>query len=322
MVRLGAALGAGVLFVAGLSTPAQARSIDPAYPGDFPDPYVLRTGVPGATAYYAFSTGNGGRKLQTISSPDKRTWTAPIDALAALPLWADSPGRTWAPAVVRRGDWYRMYYTVRHRGTGRQCISVASVTSLDMPFVDSSTGPLVCQFRRGGSIDPSPFVAPTGRFYLFWKSEDNVNGRPTNLWGQRLGTRGLTRVGAGPTRLLRARQEWQSGLIEGPSMFHRRGRYYLFYGGNRYMSRDAAIGYAICTRPLGGCVNQSTTRAWLRSTRRVAAPGSPEMFTEALGRPMIAYHGWTNGILGYKRGGVRALWIDQVSFSGGQPSLR
>ena len=42
------------------------------------------------------------------------------------------------------------------------------------PFIDRSSEPLIFQHRRGGSIDPSPFVDDDGRAYLLWKSDDNA----------------------------------------------------------------------------------------------------------------------------------------------------
>ena len=49
-------------------------------------------------------------------------------------------------------------------------------------------------------------------------------------------------------------------------------------------------------------------------------PAGPDLLAEG-SRVRIAYHGWTGGV-GYSRGAVRSLWIDRVSFSGGQPTLR
>ncbi len=60
--------------------------------------------------------------------------------------------------MLQRGPLFVMYYTVRHRASGRQCVSVAVSVLPQGPFVDASLAPLVCQFERGGSIDPSPFV--------------------------------------------------------------------------------------------------------------------------------------------------------------------
>lgn len=181
---------ASVLFVTlGVATPAGAVSAAPAYPGDFPDPSVVVVG----TTYWSYSTGSAGRNLQVISSPDLKTWTAPVDPLPVLPGWA-RVGFTWAPGVMRLGGSFLMYYTVRDAASGRQCVSVASSDGPGGPFTDASPAPLVCQLTNGGSIDPSPFVDATGS-YLLWKSDDNATGQRTHLWAQRLSATGRSLVG-------------------------------------------------------------------------------------------------------------------------------
>ncbi len=55
-----------------------------------------------------------------------------------------------------------MYYTVREAASQQQCISRAVAAAPAGPFLDDSSGPLVCQRDLGGSIDPSPFVDDDG----------------------------------------------------------------------------------------------------------------------------------------------------------------
>jgi beta-xylosidase len=300
-----------VLAVLLAAAPAGAVSTEPAYPGDFPDPFVLVSGG----GYWAYSTGSAGRNLQAMSSSDLRTWTAPVDPLPVLPSWA-RPGWTWAPGVLPIGGVFRMYYTVRDGASGRQCISVATAASPAGPFTDASTGPLVCQLTNGGSIDPSPFVGPSG-VYLHWKSDDNALGRPTYLWAQQLSTDGLSLVG---TRALLLRQDrsWQAPVIEGPSMYASGGLHYLFYGAGDWSSANASIGYAWCTSPLGPCANMSASGPWMASHGQAIGPSGPALFRDAVGSPRIAYHAW-NGTPGYQNGSVRSLWVDALRFSWGRP---
>jgi hypothetical protein len=128
-----------------------------AYGGDFPDPHVLVVG----DVYYAYSTNVAGVNVPVMSSTDLVSWKATSQALPPLPGWA-SPGRTWAPAVLARGGFYVLYYTVAQTSTGRQCISVATAASPAGPFRDTSSAPLVCQLDRGRSIGPYVFTDPGG----------------------------------------------------------------------------------------------------------------------------------------------------------------
>src|SRR5438445_4969000 len=149
------------------------------YAGDFPDPFVLV-----ASRHYAYGTQTGSINVQVMVSDDLTTWDHLGDALPGLPAWAE-PGHTWSPAVLRRPDGYILYFAVRHAASGHQCLSRATASGPEGPFVDTSGAPFVFQDDRGGSIDPSPFVDADGTAYLLWKSDDNSIGRPTSLWGAR-----------------------------------------------------------------------------------------------------------------------------------------
>ncbi|MGH9164604.1 MAG: glycoside hydrolase family 43 protein [Acidimicrobiales bacterium] len=306
-----AVLAAAVL---GATEAVQAEaSAAPIYAGDFADPFVAMAGL----RYYAYATQTGAMNIQVMTSGNMVDWSSPVEALPALPAWARR-GRTWAPSVLRRGERWVLYYTVRHRDSGRQCISAAVANLPDGPFVDTSIEPLICQTERGGSIDPSPFVDADGTAYLYWKSDDNALGRPTSLWGRRLEPDGLA-VG-GPVLELRQDLGWEWPLIEGPSMVAADGRYYLFYGANWWESAGAGIGYALCETALGPCTKMATDAAWLGSSAVAAGPAGPQVFRDASGTLFLAYHAWEPGRVGYAGGGARALWIDRIVLDQGRPT--
>ena len=291
-----------------------ALSQSAAYPGDFPDPYVLPVGG----TYWAYSTGSGRRNLQVMSSANLAAWSPVSDPLPSLPAWAQR-GNTWAPAVISLGGRYVMYYTVRDAAYGRQCISTAVSATPGGPFSDASTGPLVCQLGHGGSIDSNPFVTSTGALYLLWKSDDNAIGQPTELWSQPLAAGGLA-VGGRPSLLLTESRAWQSPAIEGPTMVASQGVDYLFYGAGNWNSAGAAIGYATCRSPAGPCTNASVLGPWVGTHGAAVGPSGPATFTTTAGGLEMAYHAWTGGV-GYQNGGVRSLWIDTLSFRQGRPVL-
>jgi beta-xylosidase len=261
-----------------------------------------------------------------ISSTDLQHWSKPDDPLCptgtptpcTFANWA-TKGFTWAPAVAKVGDNFLMYYTLRQTSSGRQCVSVAVSTSPGGQFVDHSSGPLVCQLDHWGSIDASPFAAG-GALYLLWKSDDNAVGAQTHLWGQQLTETGLALVGTTPTRLLDQTRSWQAPAIEGPSMIANGGSYVLFYGAGPWDRSQASIGWARCTSPLGPCTNQSVFGPWLASQPGAQGPSGPAIFTDSAGATRFAFHAWTGGV-GYPAGGVRSLFIDQLTFSNGRPVL-
>jgi hypothetical protein len=290
-----------------------------AYGGDFPDPHVLVVG----DVYYAYSTNVAGVNVPVMSSTDLVSWKATSEALPPLPGWA-SPGRTWAPAVLARGGVYVLYYTVAQTSTGRQCISVATAASPAGPFRDTSSAPLVCQLDRGGSIDPYVFTDSGGSSYLLWKSDDNALGRRTSLWGRALAAGGVGFASfSSPVRLLSQTAAWQAPAIEGPAMIRSGSTYFLFYGANNWDSSSSAIGYATCSRPLGPCVDRSTTGPWLASGPSGPGPVGPQgptVFSDTAGRLRLGFAAW-KGAIGYASGGVRALWTAPLSFVNGKPAL-
>ena len=288
----------------------------PAYPGDFPDPFILRVG----STYYAYATQTGDVNVQVIRSPDLMTWQHLGDALPVLPAWAGS-GRTWAPVVLPRADAYVLYYAVREPRSDRQCISVAVADQPEGPFRDVSAEPFIFQLERGGSIDPSPFVDIDGTAYLLWKSDDNALDQPASIWIQRLTDDGLALTGA-PRELLRHDRDWERPLIEAPAMVRSEGHYYLFYSANWWESANYAIGYATSQSPLGPFQKVTGSGPWMATGDQAAGPGGQEFFTDTDGALWMACHAWTPGAVGYAAGGARSLRVTGIGFEGGRPRIQ
>jgi beta-xylosidase len=290
---------------------APRTSLHVAVAQRFPDPAVLAVG----NQYYAYATRNGRQNIPVMLSTDLARWTLSIDALPQLPAWA--AGRTWAPAVVQRGDRYVLWYTARDRASARQCISVATADGPLGPFSDSTAAPAICQLELGGSIDPEVFVDDGGDAYLLWKSEDNALGQRTTLWAAPLSADG-TAIGA-HTRLISGGPGWHSNLVEGPAMVAHGGTYYLFYGANRWNTAAAAIGYAVCESPLGPCADATSDTPWLANTETAFGPSGPNIFKDSNGALRFAYHAWEHCIGGFPCN--RALYFGTLSFTDGRPQL-
>jgi beta-xylosidase len=291
-------------------------SSTPVFDGDFPDPFVLPIG----DRSFVYGTQTGDLNVQVMESADLERWEHRGEALPELPAWAER-GRTWSPAVLRRDQGSMLYYAVRHRGAGRQAISVADAADPAGPFVDRSPEPLIFQEDRGGSIDPSPFVDADGTAYLLWKSDDNAIGRVPSLWGAPLQPDGLALAGE-PVELLTYDAAWEAPLVEAPSLARAgEGRYLLFYSGGRWESDGYAIGYATGPGPLGPFRKETQDGPWLASQPGMAGPGGAEVFTAADGTGRIAFHAWTAPRIGYDAGGRRSLWIEPLAFDDGHPAL-
>jgi hypothetical protein len=312
----GAALD-GLRMVSGVCSRADA-ALTPdepgvaAFPYDFADPFVLGT----PSGWYGYSTNGGGGHVQLIRSTDLRRWEWLGEALPSLPAWA-SRNRTWAPAVLPRGGGYVLYYTVRHRDSGHQCISVATSARPGGPFVDTSAAPFLCQHELGGSIDPSPVLDGAGRPFLVWKSEGETVGGRAELWSAPLRDDGLA-LAAFPARLLSADRSWEGRTIEGPSMARVGSGYSLFYSANSWNSGRYAIGHATCFSPVGPC-RRSSDGPVLSTLGRSTGPGGPEALWVG-GRLHLAFHAWRAPDVGYPN--RRKLFLRPVDFDGfGRPSV-
>jgi beta-xylosidase len=272
---------------------------------DFADPFVLRVG----DRYYAYSTNDADHHLPVLTSSGLFGTARVSEALPNLPGWS-TPGFVWAPAVLPRPGGYVLYYATRVAGTDRQCLSSALSADPGGPFVDSSTGPLVCP-PSGGAIDPAPVTTADGRTFLLWKNYDGLTG----IVGQELTADGRGLIGS-PQLLLRAKQPWQSGVVEAPAMVQNGPSYFLFYSGNNWDGPNYAVGYAVCAAPLGPCSDHGGP--WLGSTDTARGPGSVDVFTDTHGQTWMALHTWVRDKVGYPQG-ARDLFVVKLNFVNGAP---
>jgi Glycosyl hydrolases family 43 len=285
-------------------TPAGETAPVLAY--DFADPYVMRVGG----TYYAFATNAAGGSVQQARSNDLVNWSLATNALANLPPWAEA-GSVWAPAALDRYPSAVMYYTVREKGTGRQCLSLAVSGSPGGPYLDGSQAPLEC--GETGAIDPSPFVAANGAPYLLYKTE-----RPARIWSRPLTPDGRAFAGP-PSLMLEPAQKWEAGNVEAPSMLRHGNDYWLFFSGNDWNGRNYAEGMARCLGPSGPCSGDPANPV-LASSGNTAGPGGGEVFTTPSGEWRIAYHAYQEPLVRYPNS--RLLFIAGIGFDGkGRPTI-
>jgi len=286
----------------------------PVVAADFPDPFVLAADG----RYYAYATSGSRALVQVARSDDLVSWTWVGSALLRPPSWAR--GRSvWAPAVLRRGSRFVMYYATREATSSRWCVSVAVADDPAGPFVDDSSEPWLCQHDHNGSIDPHPFVDADGTAYLLWQSQGIVGQEPTHLWAGRLADDGLSIVPGSLRRLLTTSAAWEGDLIENPAMVAADGRYFLLYSANNWQTEQYAIGAALCEGPLGPC-RRTSGGPLLASSGTMFGPGGPAPVVGPDGATYLGFHAW-DGFVGYRGGGKRALYLRPLLAAGGRLTL-
>lgn len=292
---------------------------NPVIDADFPDPHVVRAG----DWWYAFATGVVGEtNIQVARSRDLVRWDMLGEALPERPDWQPlQMGLTWAPEVLPVGGRWVMHYTARDAERGLQCLTTAVADDPRGPYVDDSDGPLVCQVRLGGSIDSHPFVDADGRSWLFWKNDGNARGLDTRIWVQELAADLGSLLGGPIDTELRQSAPWHGALVEAPTVLRTERGYLMFYSANSYDSADYAMGWASAPEVTGPYTNRSPT-PWVSSRGAAAGPGGQSVVTVPDGQRWLAYHAWDSSTVGYGSGGRRAMWLDPLDVTDGEPVLR
>ncbi len=287
------------------------------YDHDAPDPDIIRDG----STYYVYTTAGNAGHIPVLSSTDLQHWTSLGDALPVLPTW-EKAGQTWAPGVIRIGGQFVMYYATERQNDREECISDATAPTPAGPFTDSSIQPLICQTAIGGSLDPQPFVDPSGALYLYWKSNggNDAQNIPGNIWVAQLSADGSAVIGD-VVPVLTETQLWET-TVENPTMVYESGSYVLFYSGGQWNSAGYGVGYAVCQGPVGPC-GKPLQSPLLHSDASRLGPGGESLVTDAGGNWWMAYAAWDGPAsqYSYGAGDFRSLWIAPVTFAGSTPEI-
>ena len=228
------------------------------------------------------------------------------DAMPARPAWVDAEHRSiWAPAVVKVGRAYVMYFGAtagRGANAGKKCIGTAVSPTPAGPFLPQGRG-LVCGPPGYWALDPYA-VTDGVHWYLLWREDDasHVRGK---IVGAQLAPDGLSFRGAPKRTLVVGEFPWEDGSrtpapnatgpgrrlppsagpgrsgigpIENPAMARHpdTGQWLLTWSANRWDTQAYATGLATCTRPLGPCTQLSRDKPWLHTSEDSAVDTSAE----------------------------------------------
>jgi len=297
---------------------------------DFPDPFILEH----QGQYLAYATNSGGANVQMASSTDLTTWRAIMEergpsrlyaAMPVLPTWAKA-GFTWAPEVLKTQDGFVLYFTARHAVSDLQCVGAATSQNPRGPFTSQAAEPLVCQFDLGGTIDASPFRAPDGQLYLYFKNDGNHPSfnRPAEIFAQRLSSDGLSLTGE-PVSLIRNDKPWEGGVVEAPTMVEHDGAYVLFFSAT-FFGWDSdlspyAMGHATCESPMGPCTDAPNNPVFASTSEPcISGPGHQTVF-QAGGKDLLAFHAWAATSACRPANQGRFMHLAQLHWQNGVPQI-
>jgi len=301
---------------------AHTEARRPVHDSYFADPFVL----PVAGGYLAYGTGAvvQGRPFEVLASPDLRSWTSVGGALTPVDTALGSD--YWAPEVaVSDEGLYHLYYSVGHDDRDHH-LRVATATDPRGPFTD--TGRNLTPGERF-AIDPHPFRAPDGQWYLYY-AHDVLDGERagTMLAVDRLVD--MTTLAGSATTILRPYADWQVyerdramygstydwHTLEGPSVVLRDGTYYCFYSAGSWLNESYAVSWATAPHPLGPWTHSAGPRARLLTTAPgVVGPGHNSTVVGPDGEREIVYHAWDDAHT------ARRMFIEPLRWDDDGPRL-
>jgi beta-xylosidase len=288
----------------------------PVFNDAAPDPDLVRFGA----TWYTYTTGTTwGNNLGVLtSSAPNSGWhtttgkTYGSTALGSIPSW-QVPGTQWAPGVYAWGGRYVMFFAAQQRSSGRWCLSVATSSAPAGPFVDRTSGPIICQLDLGGSIDPQPFVDADNHAWLLWKNNDGSSRAVSRVWSVALSADG-TMPASGVREVLAKdtqRFPWQT-TVDNPQMVLVDGVHYLFFSAGNWEDASYKVGYAVCAGPVGPCT--TAANPVLTSYGSVAGPAGGTVARDAAGNWWMAYHAWDASCTNDACGGKRKLYVAPLAF--------
>jgi hypothetical protein len=290
----------------GLAPLAQARNpiVQTIYTAD-PAPLVV-----GDTLY--LYTGHDEDKStyftmknwHVFSTKDMVNWTD-LGSPLSIHSFAWVKDSAWAGQAVERDGKFYWYVPVEQK-SGGMAIGVAVGASPVGPFEDALGKPLV--FDRFGDIDPTVFIDHGGQAYLAWGNPTykyvRLN-RDMVSYDTSVGDHGLFR---GPMTVTafgrRADTKRDTAYEEGPWIYRRDDRYYLFYAAGPVPEH---LAYATGTSAAGPW----TYGGVIMPTQGGSFTNHPGV-VDYKGRTYLFYH---NGALPGGGGFTRSVCVDELRFN-------
>ena len=298
------------------------------------DPSIARQG----STYYVFSTDTLGSdprgSLPVRCSADGMAWRSCGYVFSQIPTWVQQKisglKGLWAPDISYFGGLYHLYYAASTLGTQVSVIGMATNVTLDVAdpayhWVDLSE---VMESQVGddfNAIDPNILVDVDGRIWL------NYGSYWSGIMQREVDPRsGLLLDPAGKRYALATRPLVPNNPIEGASIVHDNGFYYLFtsidYCCNPVLVTDnykEAVGRS--TSPHGPFVDEQGTpmlegggTVMLQTVGEWQAPGGGTAWVDpSTGQASVVFHA-----LNVDNNGQMTLWMLPIQVQNGWPRLQ
>lgn len=246
----------------------------------FADPTIIRQG---ANYYLTGTTNTIPQGFSMLVSKDLKNWTSTGPLLTEGPQVYGNKG-FWAPQLYLNGKTWQLAYTANEQ------VAVAESSSLTGPFTQKQVKPVDASEKN---IDPFIFTDDDGKTYLYHVRFNNGN----YLWVAAYDKNTMSIDPSTLKQCLGNTEAWENTpdypaapIMEGPTVIKHKGKYYLFYSANHFMSRDYAVGYAVADSPMGPWHKPANNRIIHRSIVGENGSGHGDVFADKKGNLFYVYH--------------------------------
>lgn len=246
----------------------------------FADPTIIRQG---ANYYLTGTTNTIPQGFSMLVSKDLKNWTSTGPLLTEGPQVYGNKG-FWAPQLYLNGKTWQLAYTANEQ------VAVAESSSLTGPFTQKQVKPVDASEKN---IDPFIFTDDDGKTYLYHVRFNNGN----YLWVAAYDKNTMSIDPSTLKQCLGNTEAWENTpdypaapIMEGPTVIKHKGKYYLFYSANHFMSRDYAVGYAVADSPMGPWHKPANNRIIHRSIVGENGSGHGDVFADKKGNMFYVYH--------------------------------
>lgn len=196
--------------------------------------------------------------LDAFSSSDMVTWEKHVHIIdTAAVKWAKMA--MWAPAIVKKGQRYFLFFSANDIQSKQRNgvkddtlggIGIAVADSPQGPFADYLGKPLINKFYNNAQpIDQYVFKDQDGAYYIIYGGWGRCNIGKLNPDFTAL-------VPFADTALVK--EITPEGYVEGPTMFVRKGKYYLMWSEGGWTNGTYKVAYAVSDNVFGPFKRRAT----------------------------------------------------------------
>lgn len=243
--------------------------------------------------YYLTGTGGSGRGASgfaVLESTDLKTWSKPAGAGQSAHMLLTQGEQAfgtegfWAPQLFKADDTYYLTYTANEQTV------LAQSRSLLGPYTQAEVAPIDGSEKN---IDSYVFKDDDGKYYLYHVRFSNGN----YLWVAEFDLESgkikpeTLRKCFDQTEPWEATPAYESApIMEGPTVFRLKDKYYMFYSANHFMNIDYAVGYAVSDSPYGPWAKHTGNPIIHRAIVGENGSGHGDLFKGFDGQLYYVYH--------------------------------